>query len=230
MTERLVATGEFLNRAQKRYDDTVIILSQILDRGIDSEQGRAALRRMNQMHGHYPIANEDFLYTLSTFVFEPIRWNQRFGWRPLSETERLASYYYWRDVGRRMNIRDIPETYEAFEDYNQAYERAEFKYGKSNRLIGDATHGVFESWFPTPLRPLVAPGINALLDEPVLAAMDYPRPTVVQRRLAEGALKARARALRFFPRRRRPRLISEERSRSYPSGYRVEDLGVRFTS
>jgi len=40
-----------------------------------------AQRRMNQLHGRFTIANEDFLYVLSTFVFGPIRWNARFGWR-----------------------------------------------------------------------------------------------------------------------------------------------------
>ena len=61
-------TGEFGQRAQKRYDDTDLILNEILENGYDSERGRAALRRMNQLHGRFAIANEDFLYVLSTFV------------------------------------------------------------------------------------------------------------------------------------------------------------------
>jgi hypothetical protein len=43
---------------------------------------------MNALHGRFRIANEDFLYVLSTFVFEPIRWNQRFGWRRMTEFEQ----------------------------------------------------------------------------------------------------------------------------------------------
>ena len=35
---------------------------------------------------------------LSTFVYEPIRWNARFGWRPLVEQERLATFHFWRAV------------------------------------------------------------------------------------------------------------------------------------
>ena len=42
-----------------------------------------ALRRMNQQHGTYPISNKEFLYVLTTFVFEPIRWMERFAWRPM---------------------------------------------------------------------------------------------------------------------------------------------------
>jgi len=32
----------------------------------------------------FQISNEDFLYVLSTFVFESIRWNARFGWRRIA--------------------------------------------------------------------------------------------------------------------------------------------------
>src|SRR5204863_5846581 len=44
-------TGEFSRRAQKRYDDTDIIVSELMEWGYDSEPGKAALRRMNQLHG-----------------------------------------------------------------------------------------------------------------------------------------------------------------------------------
>jgi hypothetical protein len=226
MTEILASTGEFLLRAQKRYDDTVLILAELLEHGYDSERGRAAQRIMNRLHGLYPIRNEDFLYVLSTFVYEPIRWNARFGWRPLSEQENLASFHYWREVGRRMNIKAIPERFEDFERYNVEYELAEFRYAESNRLIGDATKAVFKSWFPVSFGPLVEQAIYALLDERVLDAFGYPHPSPAVRRLAEGALKARARALRFFPRRRHPRLLTERRHPSYPDGYHVEQLGA----
>jgi hypothetical protein len=103
-------TGEFSQRSQKRYDDTDIIVSELLEWGYDSERGKRALRRLNQLHGRFTIANEDFLYVLSTFIFEPIRWNEQFGWRLLCAQERLGHFYFWREVGRRMNIRGIPRT------------------------------------------------------------------------------------------------------------------------
>ena len=69
--ELLYSTGEFTQRAQKRYDDTVLILAELLEWGYDSERGREALRRINRFHGKYEIPNEDFLYVLSTFHLEP---------------------------------------------------------------------------------------------------------------------------------------------------------------
>ena len=77
----LDSTGEFVRRGQKRYDDTDLLISAFSEDGWDGERGRRALRRMNQIHGRFAIANEDFLYVLSAMVLEPIRWNERFGWR-----------------------------------------------------------------------------------------------------------------------------------------------------
>lgn len=49
-TPLLAGTGEFTERTQKLYDDTVLRLAEILEHGYDSRRGRAALRRINQMH------------------------------------------------------------------------------------------------------------------------------------------------------------------------------------
>ena len=110
IAELLDSTGEFVLRAQKRYDDTQILLSAFASTGYDSDFGTRAIRRMNQIHGSFEIPNELFVYVLSTMVFEPVRWNQRVGWRPSIETERLAAFHFWREVGKRMAIRDIPES------------------------------------------------------------------------------------------------------------------------
>src|SRR6187401_1432748 len=163
-------TGEFQQRAQKRYDDTDVIVSELMEWGYDSDRGRAALRRMNQIHGRFTIANEDFLYVLSTFVFEPIRWNARYGWRPLIETEKLATFEYWRAVGRRMAIRKIPETYEDFERFNEEYERREFRRTGASQRVGIATRDMFLTWFPGLPRRFGAQAIYALMDEPLLDA------------------------------------------------------------
>jgi hypothetical protein len=218
-------TGEFRERAQKRYDDTDLIVSELMEHGYDSERGRRALVRMNQQHGRFKIANEDFLYVLSTFVFEPSRWNGRFGWRPMCQQERLAMFHFWREVGRRMGIRDLPESYAAFERYNIDYERRHYRFTEANRRVRAATVEMFARWFPSPLRPLVRRAIYALLDDAVIDGFGFPRPSPMMCRLVTGTLRLRARLLRWLPRRREPRLRTEMRHRSYPRGYRIEELG-----
>jgi hypothetical protein len=218
-------TGEFRHRAQKRYDDTDLIVSELIERGYDSDRGRAALRRMNQIHGRFAIANEDFLYVLSTFVFEPIRWNARFGWRPLCDQERLGYFFFWREVGRRMNLRNLPAAYAEFERYNIGYERIHFRFTEANRRVGCATRDMFLNWFPRLVRPLARPAMYALMDDPVIRAFGFPQSSQGMRRLVHGALRLRAGLLRWLPARRRPRLRTEMKHRTYPRGYRIEELG-----
>ena len=221
----LDSTGEFGRAAQKRYDDTDLILSTIVEAGYDSEQGRRAIRQMNRIHGRFAITNEDFLYVLSSFVFEPIRWNARFGWRPLIETEKLATFEFWREVGRRMAIEEIPEHYGEFERFNEAYERREFRPTEAARRVGAATRDMFLAWFPGLPRRLGAPAIHALLDEPLLEAFGFPRPPRTVRATAEAALRARARAVALLPPRRRPRLRVRRRTRTYGRDWALEELG-----
>src|SRR5215213_1750149 len=218
----LDGTGEFRSRAQKRYDDTDIIVSELMEYGYSSERGSRALARMNAQHGRFNIANDDFRYVLSTFIYEPIRWNARFGWRPMCETERLAYFHFWRAVGERMGIEDISADYTAFDRYNIDYEKRHFRSTEASRRVGAATIEIFASWFPRLLRPLVRRSMYAIMDDPVIAGFGFPKPSPAMRAFVSGALRLRGRFLRLLPARRRPRLRTEMRHLSYPDGYRIE--------
>jgi ER-bound oxygenase mpaB/B'/Rubber oxygenase, catalytic domain len=223
-------TGEFRQRPQKRYDDTDLIISSLMEEGYDSAAGRAAVARMNAIHGRFPISNEDFLYVLSTFVFVPLAWFERFGRRPPTGHERLALFHFWRQVGARMGIRDIPESYEAFAAYHRDYEATRYRYEDSNRHVGEATRELFASWFPRPLGPLVRLTIHALLDEANRRAFGFADPPAWLAALATGALRLRAGMLRLAPVRQRPRLRTRMSHRSYPGGWTLTDIGPPWIS
>jgi hypothetical protein len=223
----LDATKEFQRRTQKRYDDTDLLLSEIVEHGCDSERGKAALRAINRMHGRYAIANEDMLYVLSTFIFEPRRWNERFGWRKFSENERRAAFRFWCEVGRRMGIRDIPETEAAYEEFNVAYERQRFRQNPASRRVADSTRDLFVGWLlPRRLWPLGYPALYAVMDDLLLDALGYRRPPAWFRRVVEVAVRLRGRLAALLPDRRRPYLRTRRRIASYPAGYRLDELGA----
>jgi hypothetical protein len=222
----LQRTTEFTERPQRRYDDTDLLLSEMIEHHYDSERGRAAIRRMNRLHGQFEIANEDFLYVLSTFVYEPVRWNARFGWRRMTATERHAQYYYWREIGRRMAIRDIPEGYDAFERYNRDFEARNFRYAPANRAVADAVKAMLLGWIlPRPLAALGEPAVYALLDPPLRRAFGYPEPGRAMERLVAGSLRLRGRLVRQLPERSRPHRRTANARPSYPRGYRLDEVG-----
>jgi ER-bound oxygenase mpaB/B'/Rubber oxygenase, catalytic domain len=225
IAELLDSTGELGQRTQKRYDDTQILISAFCEFGYDSDLGRRAIKRMNQIHGRFAIENDDFLYVLSTMVFEPIRWNARFGWRPLIATEKLATFFFWREVGKRMAIQDIPETYDAFERFNVEFERERFAYTHAGHRVASATRDMFVGWFPGLPNWWGRPLVYALLDDALLDALGFAHPSPRLRRTAEAAVRARSRAVRALPARRSPRLRTLERHRTYRNGYELEKLG-----
>lgn len=218
-------TGEMESRTQKRYDDTDLIVSEIVSNGFDSDRGSRAIARMNALHGRYKIANEDFLYVLSTFVFEPIRWNARFGWRRWTETERLGWFWFWREVGARMRIRDLPDDFEQFEQFSRAYEAQHFRFTKANQRVAIATREMFAGWFPRLLRPLVRRSIHGLLDPSLRVALGLPAAPKWLTWSAQGILQGRALALQLLPKRKRPVLRTRIARIDYPKGYKIESLG-----
>ncbi|MGQ0560973.1 MAG: oxygenase MpaB family protein [Gemmatimonadota bacterium] len=191
-------TREFYDHTQKRYDDTSIIVSELCEWGYESERGQAALARMNWAHGHYRISNDDFLYVLSTFIFEPIRWIDAFGWRRTSRNEQLGYYWFWRAIGTRMGILDIPQSYEEFEAWARAYERAQFRFD-TNKGVGSATRDLFASWFPRSFTPVVRYSVSAMLDDAMIGAFGFPKPLPFTRPLLRASLKLRGAAVRVLP-------------------------------
>src|SRR4051794_19056716 len=225
----LARTGELVDRVQKRYDDTVLVLEAMLLHGLTDGDGRTALRRMNQMHKHWAVGEEDLRYVLSTFVVTPIRWLDKYGWRPMSETERIASANYYRELGRHMGIRGIPETWQAFSRHLDAYEREHFAFTAESRRVADATLELLATFPPNSLLPpaVVQWMSYALMDAPLLDAFRFPHPHPAFRALVRAGLRARGRAVRFLPPRRTPLLPRDmPQVRSYPHGYDVAALGT----
>lgn len=225
----LARTGELTERTQKRYDDTVLVLDAIIEHGFASPQGRTAVRRMNQMHGSHPISNADLRYVLSTFVTVPIRWIDELGRRRLSETEKIASAHYYRRLGRHMGITDIPATYQEFATCLDDYEREHFAFDAGGRAVADSTLRLFTTFPPNHLAPtkLVMRFALGLMDDPLRAALGYPRISVFEQAVCRRAVWLRGRVVRFLPPRTEPRFARQQPNiRSYPNGYDIGALGT----
>ncbi|MGF0173380.1 oxygenase MpaB family protein [Streptomyces sp. Marseille-Q5077] len=224
----LAETAELTDRTQKRYDDTSLLLGAVVEHGFDSEQGRTAIRRINQMHGSYDISNDDMRYVLCTFVVMPRRWIDAYGWRRLSRHEIVASAVHYGTLGGYMGIQDVPESYEDFETCLDAYEEAHFGWDENARRVSDATLDLMASWYPRPLAPLLRTSTLALLDDPLLRAFRYPTPSAATRTLVRRAVRARGRAVRLLPPRRAPHFARQNwEIKGYPNGFRLDDLGTR---
>jgi hypothetical protein len=223
----LDATQEFARAPQKRYDDTVILLEVPLLDGFDSPRGRAAVRRVNQMHRMYDIGDDDMRYVLATFVVVPRRWISAYGWRDLTDDEVLATVRYYQALGRHLGITRIPATYDEFVALMDDYEHAHFAFDAGARRVADSTMALLASFYPRPLAPVIDVFSRSLMDKPLLDAFGYREPGRFARVASLGGLRFRARIVALLPARRGPRHVHDmPRIRSYPDGFDIERMGT----
>lgn len=227
IAELLARTGEFTQRAEKRFDDTAIVLVEAGNYIGGQTDDPTAIRRLNRMHGSYDIPNDQYLYVLATFPVLARRWIDRYGYRPLTEAEVESMTRYWQRFGELMGLTDIPEDYAAFADYFDTYERERFGYSPGGRAISDATLDLVESWYAAPLRPWVRWVGLSMLAPHLRRALRYDDPPAIVSAGVEIALQMRRRILRWMPA-RRDFVTPLERLplRTYPGGYDIAKVGT----
>jgi hypothetical protein len=219
-------TGQFERRGQKRYDDTRLLISHIMECGLDDETGKRALAHMNRIHSHYTIPNDDFLFVLWTFIDFPIRWIADFGHRPFTAHESEAWFNCWTEIGRRMGLREIPADKVAFDAFVETYEQREFVSCAQNRRVADATVRVLQAWLPKPLRGLVLPIASCLMRPRLREALGYAIPSPWLVSLVRGVFKVRAFTKRFVSLEQYPAFLADSLNRTYPGNrYEIEELG-----
>ncbi|GAA5808741.1 hypothetical protein MFLAVUS_002136 [Mucor flavus] len=137
----LASTGEFSDEnVARRAEDTDLVLGEIVEtygriqkqlqsnpntpkKDIEAQYQRPidSVHRLNELHGKYPILNDDFIYTLTLFVFEPVSWINRYEWRQLDVREENAFFKVWYDIGKSMNIVGVPESKEELLKFKEIY-------------------------------------------------------------------------------------------------------------
>lgn len=220
-------TGEFRDHGQKRYDDTRLLIAHFIHSGWDGDFGRRAIARINQTHGHYRIPNDDFLFVLWTFIEFPIRWTREFGHRAMTPHEQLAWFNFWAEIGRRMNIQDIPASLSAFNDWTEDYMAREFHPDPASARVAQATIRILEGWFPHPLRAPIGPAVHSFFehDHRFLAAIQAPRPPAALGAAVRRSLMLLGRLKRRWAPGDYPLQLDSPINRTYPDhNYRIEAL------
>lgn len=217
-------TGEFESDGIKRYDDTLLIGDEALAEGLDSPRGRATVRRLNQIHGHYDIPQHQFAYVLATTIVGPVRWIDEFGYRRLDPVELAAFANFTTRFGELMGLRDLPDTYEGYLQLLASYEHEHFAYDPANQRVTEASIRIAQQTGPWIARPLVPWVVASLADARLREVLGLPRPPRWFTRAVVRVLKVRGWLLRWRPPRTEPKPYHAP---TYPHGYSLADLGPR---
>ena len=224
---RIVAgTGEVTTRTRKRIDDTAILMFELYEHGFDHPRGQAALRRLNNIHKYWRTGNDDYIYVLATLLVPPMRILERYGWRPVSPPERHAAYVFYRELGRRMGVRDFPGSYPELTTWFDDYEASHMRRDPANAQLMTAMHDFIGQRVPGWLRGLVNGSIDSLLEPEVRAAIGVPTPPLAVRVGARAALRLRANLTRLRRPTTEPLFKIGQPLPSYPDGYaNIDNVG-----
>ena len=215
-------TKQFEEHGVKRYDDTLVFQEEAVAGGVDAPRAKSAVERLNRIHGHYAIPNDEFQYVLATTLVGPVRWISRYGWRRLDPVEIVALTRFTTRFGELMGITGLPQSYEGYERLLTSYEAERFAFDPANRRVTEATIRIGLATAPWYLRPGFRRVTIALMDEPLRRALGVERQPRWLVRAVDLGLRGRARALRFFPPRRAP---YDRRHPTYPHGYDLSQIG-----
>ena len=223
----LVETGEMLGRPAKRGYDTGLVMYELISHGFSHPRGREMVRLLNRVHRPWPILDEDYRYVIAAFTVVPIRWIERRGWRPLLPAEREASATFYRELGRRMNIPDLPQDYTEAEILLDTYEKRHMAPSDAGRRLLDTTQQFIARKLPAWMQRFAPSFTSALLDDPLLTeALGLPRPPPGTARMVTVGYQLRNIVIRL----RKPATSSwftpgRPVSSVYPHGYQLADLG-----
>lgn len=189
-------TGDIVRETIQRNDDTIVFFGQLLDHGPDSEVGRAWIDRLNEIHAHFPLRNDDSLYTLATLALGPHALTAALGRSPFSTTEREAQWRFWRAVAVRQHLERIPEHRGDLGEWAATYEHREHAPSPEGRAIARALVDAFgRRGLPPLLRRWDARIISALCSPELRRIHDLPEPGALVRACVSAGLRAYVRTL-----------------------------------
>ncbi|KAG7089083.1 hypothetical protein E1B28_010792 [Marasmius oreades] len=201
-------------KVSKRYADTSILISTWMhcpisglaaqvgsgEKSTQDPRSSLAVARTNWLHSRYNITNDDYLYTLALFMFEPAKWAAKYGWRPLSPLEQHAFFMFWVEIGKRMNIKDIPKSETEFKQWVEEYEDRHMVPAQTNHDVATYTteeliHVIPEAFG---IKSFVRKLSIAVLEDNVRVAMMQPKQPVYMKNLLDGLLGFMAWHVRYF--------------------------------
>lgn len=165
-----------VDRVGKRYADTTVLVGEFLVNDIDSERACIAINRMNWIHSRYgsQIKMDQMVYTLCLLTCEALQWIDRYEWRATTGLEKHASWVFWSEVGRRMGLVGVPESFEACEAFVEQFESKNMAPSGDNERIAKVVFALYASSVPAFLTPVVNAVLIAFMDQRLSAAFMLP--------------------------------------------------------
>eukprot|EP00842_Homolaphlyctis_polyrhiza_P004927 jgi/Hompol1/5435/HPOL_004445-RA len=105
-------------------DGIDLLMAELLEQEPESDRAQLAMRRLSYLFEISGLSNRDAVYALCVLTIEPIRLISKYGTRGLHPYEPLVSYLMYSEIGIKIGIKDIPESFHSMMQFADEYEAA----------------------------------------------------------------------------------------------------------
>lgn len=171
--------GDIATKPRQRTNDTIVYFTEFYRRGYTSEDGKAAIQRMEEIHSRFRIPEDLKTYTLATVMLEPDRLARQFGKDPFTDRDREARWSFWRGLAREMGFELPTDTREEFLQWMIEYENANYACTEDGIGCYEGLVQDWLRWYPSwlPNREFLArQSLAGLLEPKLRVAMGVEAP------------------------------------------------------
>jgi hypothetical protein len=166
-----------MRSGEARHANTSQAVVSLLAAGYASPLGQRIIAEIMRIHEPLGIPNEEMWYALATLARQPIEWIDRFGWRRLASSEKDALYWFWREVGLRLQLTGAPADPQAMEEFLHDYERSHFALAPENQQMVAVAQQEWLTRFPHGLRWAARAIFLSVLDNRIRESLGLPHPS-----------------------------------------------------
>ncbi len=168
LVEHLYDNSRLTHETYHRLQSTRLLIKQLVEFGVHSEQGKQVIEHINQAHRHVAADNDAYRYVLSCFFLEPFRWNHHHGKHPMQPHHKQTIIDFWCAIGEQMNIKSLPDNEHDWQQFQKEYEQQYM--GTTPQGCALARKALVETpklAFPIGIRNMIRQTLLATLDEEI---------------------------------------------------------------
>ncbi|MFN8286069.1 MAG: oxygenase MpaB family protein [Chitinophagales bacterium] len=174
--------GGIITNPYKRNNDTLLFFGEFFKHG-DTGPGLEAVQLLNFIHSHFPITNEQNLYTIATLMCEPIRMSYFLtGKSMFTPKEERAAFLFWRRMGELMGITNMPEDEKKMYEWYIRFEQENFAYSMEGEAVVKSLADEFAArWYPSFMKKMGVQVYHSLFDDLLRNALNVKKAPFLPR-------------------------------------------------
>ncbi|EFA82351.1 hypothetical protein PPL_04776 [Heterostelium album PN500] len=198
-------TGGIVNDTDKRACDTDLLMHIWMDYGLDST-----------IHGLHSAKtrNVDFVFVIACLVIDSIQFANDYGWRSIEEKEKQAIWEFYRRVGERMEIKDLPKNledcYKIVDKYTEDERSA--RITEDGIALTEAITKLVCQWYYFIPQSIIRTAVSVVIYQmgaTFQRKLGLTKPTFVQSLFVNTILQIRRALLNVVPLRTEPYKLSD---------------------